>query len=162
MRKTLITCDHCHKEIKVAGGADGWLDINATVTVPGRPTETIGPVDLCRSCFHDTMRNAGFAFTAAPSPALPNGRGVGGSGVGQGVVQGIVARAGDGGQVTGTARTDAFAAQQKIAEAGIGVSPGYTPRYAFAPEEHGGGGNLTFAPVESSKTVWVDAKGGVK
>ncbi|MGY3621852.1 hypothetical protein ACVJGD_008048 [Bradyrhizobium sp. USDA 10063] len=34
----------------------------------GRRTETIGPVDLCRSCFHDTMHNAGFAFTAAPSP----------------------------------------------------------------------------------------------
>jgi hypothetical protein len=129
MRKTLITCDHCHKEIKVAGGADGWLDIKATVTVPGRPTEVLGPIDLCRSCFGDTMRNAGFAFTAAPSPALPNGRGVGGSGVGQGVVQGIVARAGNGGQITGTARTDAFAAQQKIAEAGIGVTSGYTPRY---------------------------------
>jgi hypothetical protein len=91
MRKTLITCDHCHKEIKVAG-ADGWLDIKATVTVTGLPTETIGPVDLCRSCFHDTMRNAGFAFTAAPSPALPNGRGVGGSSAGRGVVADVVAR----------------------------------------------------------------------
>ena len=51
---------------------------------------------------------------------------------------------------------------EDFAEAGIGVTAGYTPRYAFAPEETGAGGNLTFTPVESGKTEWIDAKGSVK
>jgi hypothetical protein len=71
MRKQLITCDHCHKEINVANGTDGWTDVEAVVKAPGRVAETFGPVDLCNKCLSDSLRNARFAFSPAPPPAKP-------------------------------------------------------------------------------------------